>query len=259
MNFNLLVPAIIAVAAACGTASAAVKDFTVNGVRVTAAEQEQLIKNAVAHGQKRSPQLEDAVKRNLIARRVLSSEAKKTGVDKQPQVTAALESAREQILSDAYIASYLKKNPVTNEEIKAAYDQQKSHYGSTEYRLNHIAVKTQDDANKAAGRISKGEAFSKVARSVSLDPTVSRNGGDMGWINSGSLPPQMVEKLSQIKGSQTLVVTGPAGFEVIQNKGTRKAKPFPSLDKAKPEIRSALEGQKASRHIADLVKKAEIK
>ena len=38
-------------------ANAAFKDVTVNGWKITAAEQEQILAAATAHGQKRTPQL----------------------------------------------------------------------------------------------------------------------------------------------------------------------------------------------------------
>lgn len=258
MNFKMFAVA-AALAVAMGGASAAVKDFTVNGVKVTAAEQEQVIKAAVRQGQKRTAQLEEMVKHDLTARAVVYAEATKSGIEKNPQVAAALENARKQIISDAFLNDYVKKNPVSDADVKAIYDRQKGVYGKTEYHLNHIAVKTQEDAQKAAERIKKGEAFAKVARAVSVDPAAARNGGDMGWMNSGALPPQMVESLNGIKGNQTIIVPGPAGFEVVQNKGSRNAKPFPSYDAAKAEIRRGLEAQKVGQYVQQLTQKATVK
>lgn len=258
MNFKMMAT-VAALVVAMGSASAAVKDFTVNGVKITAAEQEQMIKAAVRQGQKRSAQLEELVKRSLTARAAVYAEAAKSGVEKNPQVASAIENARKQILSEAFLADYLKKNPVSDADVKAIYDRQKGVYGKTEYHLNHIAVKTQEDAQKAAERLKKGEAFAKVARSVSVDPAVARNGGDMGWVNSGTLPPQMVEGLNGIKGSQTIIVPGPAGFEVVQNKGSRNAKPFPSYNAAKAEIRRGLEARKVDQYAQQLTQKAEVK
>ena len=65
-------------------ANAAFKDVTVNGTKITAAEQEQILAAATAHGQKRTPQLEQAIRDNLIARTVVLQEAEKAGVEKRP-------------------------------------------------------------------------------------------------------------------------------------------------------------------------------
>ena len=59
-------------------ANAAFKDVTVNGWKITAAEQEQILAAATAHGQKRTPQLEQAIRDNLIARTVVLQEAEKS-------------------------------------------------------------------------------------------------------------------------------------------------------------------------------------
>lgn len=258
MNIRMLAVAVIAAAVSAG-ASAAVKDFTVNGTKVTAYEQEQMIKAAVAQGQKRTAQLEEAVKRNLTARAAVYSEASKSGIEKNAQVAAQIENARKQIIADAYLSDYVKKNPVADSEIRTIYDQQKSRYGTTDYHLLHIALKTQEDAQKAADRIKKGEAFAKVARAVSADPAAKRNGGDMGWVNSGTLHPQMIESLKSIKGNETIIVPGPFGFEVVQNKGSRKAKAFPTYDASKAEIRRGLEAQKVNARIQELLSKATVK
>ena len=127
MNFKMIAIA-AAIAAASNFSLAAVKDFSVNGVKVTAAEQEQMIKAAVKQGQKRSAQLEEAVKRSLTARAVIYAEASKSGLEKNAQVASALENARKQILSDAFLAEYLKKNPVSDSDVKAVYDRQKAQY-----------------------------------------------------------------------------------------------------------------------------------
>ena len=260
-------------------ANAAFKDVTVNGTKITAAEQEQILAAATAHGQKRTPQLEQAIRDNLIARTVVLQEAEKAGVEKRPAVAAAIQNARKQIVSDVYLSDYLKKNPVTDAEVRKVYDQQKAQYGKTEIHINHIAVKTQDEAQKIQARLAKGESFQKIARAESLDPTAKRNGGDMGWledattpdelknaglkekgrVNTGALPPPMVSTLQGLKGNKTAIVTGPAGYEVVMNRGTRNAKAAPSFDRVKPEIRRALEAQKVNAYMRDLVKKAQVK
>lgn len=240
-------------------ANAAFKNVTVNGTKITAAEQEQILAAATAHGQKRTPQLEQAIRDNLIARTVVLQEAEKAGVEKRPAVAAAIQNARKQIVSDVYLSDYLKKNPVTDAEVRKVYDQQKAQYGKTEIHINHIAVKTQDEAQKIQARLAKGESFQKIARAESLDPTAKRNGGDMGWVNTGALPPPMVSTLQGLKGNKTAIVTGPAGYEVVMNRGTRNAKAAPSFDRVKPEIRRALEAQKVNAYMRDLVKKAQVK
>ena len=52
---------------ASAPAFAAVSDVTVNGHKITAAEQEHLIQGAVAQGNQRTPQLEENVKHALVA------------------------------------------------------------------------------------------------------------------------------------------------------------------------------------------------
>ena len=69
----------------------------------------------------------------------------------------------------------------------------------------------------------------------------------------------MVSTLQGLKGNKTAIVTGPAGYEVVMNRGTRNAKAAPSFDRVKPEIRRALEAQKVNAYMRDRVKKAQVK
>jgi len=68
--------------------------LTVNGKAIPASKIELLVKQEVAQGkQPDSPQLRDAVKRNLVVREVLIQEADKQGFGTRPEVKAALENA----------------------------------------------------------------------------------------------------------------------------------------------------------------------
>ena len=90
---------------ASAPAFAAVSDVTVNGHKITAAEQEHLIQGAVAQGNQRTPQLEENVKHALVAQEVLLEEAAKQKLETtDAAVRSALHQAKNNILSQAVIA-----------------------------------------------------------------------------------------------------------------------------------------------------------
>src|SRR5712691_7570766 len=60
---------------------------------------------------------------NYIRKRLLIQEALKAGFDKRPEVSAAIESARESTLFDRYVRDVVAAPIVTESETRAYYDQ----------------------------------------------------------------------------------------------------------------------------------------
>ena len=72
---------------------------TVNGKLIPGSRVDQVVKQVVAQGkQTDSPQLREAIKKDLIGREVLIQAADKQGIGKRPEVKAQLENARQNII-----------------------------------------------------------------------------------------------------------------------------------------------------------------
>jgi peptidyl-prolyl cis-trans isomerase C len=95
----------------------------VNGKAIPTSRVDAVVKQVVAQGQQPdSPQLRELIKKDLIGREVMMQEAEKQGFGKNADVKAALENARQAIIINALVADYVKKNPVSDADIKAEYD-----------------------------------------------------------------------------------------------------------------------------------------
>ena len=57
--------------------------------------------------------------------------------------------------------------------------------------LGAIQVRTERVAENAIGLIEGGRSFARVARQLSMDPESRANGGDLGWVLTSSLPPDL--------------------------------------------------------------------
>lgn len=250
-----------AAAFAFSSANAAVKDFTVNGTKVTAAQQEQVISNLVSRGQQRTPQLEEAVKQEIVARIALLQAAAKSGIEKDPQVQTAIRNARDSIVTDAFIGKHLQENPVTDAELQKLYNADKAAYGDTEYHIRHFTVQTEAEAQKALDRIKTGEAFDKVASEVSLDQASKARGGDIGWHAPATVVPAVSAELKSMKAGQTVAkpVNIGNGFDVFQVVETRPAQMFPTFEQAKPQLARAAAGRKAAKYVKSIAAKAVVK
>jgi len=113
---------------------------TVNGQAIPQYVADAFINEQKAQGTKDDPQFRTAVKEELVRRELLVNEARKKGLDKKADIMGQMEIARQAILIRAFIADYIKNNPVSDAQLKKDYETFKSQLGNTEYKARHILV-----------------------------------------------------------------------------------------------------------------------
>lgn len=250
-----LMLALIAVVAAPAFAQNAA---TVNGKAIPTAKVDQMVKQVVAQGQQPdSPQLREMVKKELISREVLLQEADKQGYGKKPEVTAAIDNARQSIIINAMLADYVKKNPVKDAEIQGEYDKYKAAVGPTEYHSRHILVATEQEAKDIIAKLKAGGKFEELAK-VSKDSSAN-NGGDLGWMSPAKLVKPFADAMVALKNGQITEtpVKSEFGYHVIKLEESRPTK-FPSFEEVKGQISEGLQQRKIVAYREELLKKAKI-
>jgi peptidyl-prolyl cis-trans isomerase C len=250
-----LLLALIAVAASPAFAQ---NVATVNGKAIPAAQMEAAVKQAAAQGQPDSPQLREMIKKSLIGREVLVQEATKQGVAASKEVKDALEQARQDIIIRALLVDYVKKNPVSDAEIKTAYDQFKASKGDKEYHARHILVKTEKEATDIIAKLKGGAKFEELAK-ASQDPGSAANGGDLDWAAPGNYVKPFADAMVALKDGQITEkpVQSQFGYHVIKLEGSRAAK-VPALEEIKPQIAESLTQRKVAAYRDQLVAKAKV-
>jgi peptidyl-prolyl cis-trans isomerase C len=255
-----LLLALIAIAASFATSSASAQNLAVvNGKAIPSSRADQMVKQVVAQGQATdSPQLREAIKKDLIAREVMMQEAVKQGYDKKPEVKQALENARQTIVITALAREYVAKHPVTDADIKAEYDRYIKQAGDKEYHIRHILVENEADANAIIAKIKGGAKFEELAKQ-SKDTGSANNGGDLDWASPSALPPEFAAGVTSLQKGQVTEkpVKTQAGWHIIKVDDIRTAK-LPTLDELKPQIADALSQQKLASYQEEMVKKAKV-
>ena len=104
---------------AAKTAAKAV--VTVNGTAIPQERIDFFVKQATSRGQSDTPELRKAATNELISRELMAQEASKKGLDKDPEITAQVDIAKQTVLIGAFIQDYLKANPISDDVIKAEY------------------------------------------------------------------------------------------------------------------------------------------
>ncbi|WP_395408081.1 peptidyl-prolyl cis-trans isomerase [Pseudoduganella sp. UC29_106] len=231
----------------------------VNGKAIPTSRVDAIVKQLVAQGQQQdSPQLRDAIKKDLIGREVMMQEAEKQKFGNDPQVKQALENARQAIILNALVADYVKKHPVADAEVKAEYDRVVAATGDKEYHVRHILTETEAQANDVIAKLKGGAKFEDLAK-TSKDAGSAANGGDLDWGTPSNFPKLFADAFVGLQKGQITEkpLQTPNGFHVIKVDDIRPVK-LPTLDEAKPQITDALIQKKLQAYQEELVKKAKV-
>lgn len=251
---------------ACGTANAEFKDFTINGQKVTKAMQERVAAQTIAsspnpHSMIAAPDIEAQVKDMITDMVVMSQYAKKQGLDKKPEVQADLQAATDSVLWQAAVDNYLKAHPVTEQELRSAYDKEAARWGKTEYQIRHIMVQSEQEAKDIIAQLQKGASFEKLAAEKSIDENSKADGGLLDWQS----PSVYTGELGQIIPTLKKGVVNPkpvqsaGGWHVVELEGTRDQQLFPKFEERKKELERTLAQRKVQDFVHTQVIQAEIK
>jgi peptidyl-prolyl cis-trans isomerase C len=232
---------------------------TVNGKAIPASKADPFVKQALAQGQKDTPQLRAMIKDRLVGTEVMLQEAEKAGFSKNEDVKVQIEMARQQILIQSLMRAHVEKNPVSEADIKAAYDKWKIQNGDNEYHPFHILVEKEDDAKAIISKLKAGAKFDELAKQ-SKDTGSAGKGGDLDWVSQANIPPAFAAALATLKKGQftETPVKTEVGFHVIKLDDVRPLK-LPTLEEVKQQIGESLVQEKVQAYQQALIKKAMIK
>ena len=253
----LLLGALISLPAAAQKASSGAV-ATVNGVAIPQTVANAFVAEQKAQGAPDTPELKNAVREELIRRELLVQEAKKMNLDKQSDVSAQADLARQAIYIRAFVQDFVKKHPISDQELKAAYDKMKTQMGNTEYKVRHILVEQEDEAKTIIANLKKGAKFDELAKQ-SKDPGSKDKGGDLGWNSTASYVKPFgdaVGSLGKGKYTETPVKTD-FGYHVIMLEDSRPLT-APPFDQIKPQLAQRLQQEQIQKYVNDLRSKAKI-
>ena len=232
---------------------------TVNGKPIKQSLLDFIVKDAGSRGQKIDDNTRSIIVSKLISNELVYQEAQRQGLDKQSDFIAKEELARRELLVNAYLQDYLKKNPVSEADIKSAYEKFKTEVGDKEYSARHILVGTEAEAKDIIAQLAKGGDFAKIAKEKSKDTGSKDKGGDLGWFSPGGMVKSFGDAVVKLqKGLYTTVpVQTQFGWHVIKLEDIRDAQP-PTYDKVKDNLQKQLQQRQLEKLLTDLRAKAKI-
>jgi peptidyl-prolyl cis-trans isomerase C len=231
----------------------------VNGTPIPKARVDALVEQLVHQGQQDSPQLQAAVREELINREILMQEAARRGIPTRPDVKAQVAVAQQTVVLRALIEDFLKNNQPSDAEVKARYDALAKDAGGKEYHLHHILVDNEDQAKDLIAKIKAGASFEDLAKQYSKDPGSGKNGGDLDWSDPKAYVPEFAaaaEKLQKGQMTDTPVHTQ-FGWHIIRLDDTRDITP-PPLEQVRPQIVQQIQQEKLQAFEESLRKNAKV-
>ncbi|GAB1393517.1 peptidylprolyl isomerase [Rhodocyclaceae bacterium] len=258
MKRALLSLSLLALTATSATSVMAAGPVKVNGKLIPSNRADVLIANQIAQGQAKTPELEAAVKEELVRREVLAQEALKKGVDKKSDVQAQLDLARQGVLIGAYLNDYARNVKIADADVQKEYEGINAAVGKNEYKARHILVESEGEAKDIIAKLNGGAKFEDLAK-ASKDPGSKDRGGELGWANKASYVPPFSDAMVKLaKGQYTEApVQSQFGWHVIQLDDMRELK-APAFDEVKPQIVQRMRQMAVEKHIIDLRAKAKV-
>jgi len=231
----------------------------VNGKAVPKTRMEAWSQQVARSGRPITPEIEAQIKEEVIAREIFMQEAQKRGLDATDDFKTQMELARQTLLIRELFGEFQKKNPVTEEDIKAEFDKFVAANSGKEFRARHILVEKEDQAKAIIANLKKGGKFEEIAKKQSKDPGSGANGGDLDWASPGNYVKEFSEAMVALKKGQLTEkpVKSQFGFHIIKLEDVRDVQ-LPKFEDVKPQIAQQLGQSKLSAFQEELRGKAKI-
>lgn len=191
------------------------------------------------------------IRDELTKLELVANEAEKRGIADDADVAARLSLERKSILAQALIRRHLEENPVTEEELRVAYDTQLAASPREEYKARHILLESKEEAEQVIEQLNEDADFAELATEKSTDSSAP-NGGDLGWFTVDRMVKPFSDAVAGMElGTYTKEpVQSEFGWHVILVEEKRPATP-PTFEEIKEQLRPAAE----QRRVEELVEK----
>jgi peptidyl-prolyl cis-trans isomerase C len=189
---------------------------------------------------------------DVIGLELLAQQAEKEGLTSSRTLAAQIELQRLQTLARAMATDLIEKNPPTDAELQAIYDENLPRLAGQQYKLRHILVETTAEADTVIAQLNQGADFVALAEERANGPT-GPNGGALGWLTVDSMPPAFATAVAgmAVGSYSTQPVQTDSGYHVILLEETQRQEP-PALQDIRDDLVAAAERKRLDDYIKTL-------
>lgn len=223
----------------------------VNGQDITSQELEAI---PGVNLSKMAPEAKKDLIDQVIEYKLIVEDAKKIGIQKDPEFLKSLKSLEDKVMSDIYMKRIFDKITISEADVKKFYDTNKENLFKKPAALKakHILFALDDEKGAQNAikslKMFKGKdlqnKFSELAKEKSIDAGSAKQGGELGWFQKSQMVKSFgdaVEKLKKGELSQT-PVKSQFGYHVILKEDDRAESLIP-YNEIKGEIENSLKLQ----------------
>ena len=205
-----------------------------------------------------NPQFKEQFLEQLVSLYLFAQKGEDDKLAESEEFQAVMANARREILAQFAMREVLKTVEVSEEEIKAFYDENQAQFKKGEtVSAKHILVETEEKCNEILATITSGEkTFEDAAKEFSTCPSGQR-GGDLGAFGRGQMVPEFEQAAFEAEVDK---VVGPVktdfGYHLILVYAHSEAS-VATFDEVRDQIKAQLSQQKSQE--AFQAKTAELK
>lgn len=193
------------------------------------------------------PQTVTQIASNLYARRAMAQRAEAAGLEKDPDVMAALRVARDKVLSDAYLAKVDKDSAISDVKAEGLarniYKAKPERFKAPEQvQVRHILISGTDAESRAKiekieQELKGGADFAQLAKERSDDKGSAARGGDLGTFEAGKMVPEFDQAAFALTkpGERSGIVQSKFGYHILQLEARHPARTR-SFDEVRNEL-----------------------
>jgi peptidyl-prolyl cis-trans isomerase C len=188
---------------------------------------------------------------NYILNELLSEQGKNKGYDRDPEIVRQIDDLRQRLVVQRVMRDYQEAPTLTDDEVKAYYDQNQRLFSGAQVHAAHILVKDESLAKKLRDQLNgEPDKFDELAKTNSVDTATAARGGDLGFFGQGRMVAEFERAAFALEnpGDLSPVIQTPFGFHIIKLI-ERKDGPSKPFDEVKDRIRVAMANQRRQEQV----------
>jgi peptidyl-prolyl cis-trans isomerase C len=202
-----------------------------------------------------------AALRELIRLQAMVNNAKSQSVDDDPAVQAELALASQRVLINHFTNRFVQQRPVTDEELRQAYNTTVKRSGQQQVRLDSILYVDEQAAVRALLAVEEGGSFEQLMTEARAANVPVEN---LDWIDLSQIPEDYAPVVGEVDIGAVVPVPlrdqyqGQPAWRVFRVADRKRFQP-PSFDEVKPGLEQQVRRQKLLEWSQRLLSKSEVK
>lgn len=219
---------------------------TVGDIQITEAQLTELKKNLDPKkaAQFNNPEGTKILLDELVNQELFYLNALDQNYAEEPEFVAEMEKVKVNVLVQYAIKKLMSSIDVTDEEVKAYYDENPEQFkGAEQVKASHILVNSEEEALQVQQEIQNGLSFDEAAKKHSTCPS-NAQGGDLGFFTRGRMVPEFENAaFSMNVGEVSSPVKTQFGYHLIKLVDRQSAE-VQAFDTIKEQLKQFLINQK---------------